>query len=259
VRAGSLRPGRIWVVVAAAAVVQVLGAAALRGGDELPAAAPPAFAGPGLPVNLLFASSEGQVAYVPGQHRMNFDVSFGPFIPVIERDEDFDVGGTVDFKFQARVAGPLFLGAELAFASHNKNAGELLSDGTLNRYFLLLPVEIDVPLGGWRENPFSLRFGLAPGIQIADPIVDQDLQDALAFSGLRLEEDTFVAFNVRARVGLRMPVDPHFGFLVEAAFDWAEGRGFARIRDFSGATVDSAHRHINLSAVSVLFGFQIVF
>ncbi len=220
----------------------------------------PAFSVPSLPITALYSATSGEYAGGSGRRHMNFDISFGPFIP-IEGDEDFDVGGTIDLKFQGEVVKHLFLGGEFAYAGHDKSPSQLFFEGTLNRFYFLVPVEIDIPFAGYEENPFSVRFGVAPGIQVVDPVVDPDVKDAFQIGlGLKPEEDTFVAFDLRARVGLRLPVSPHFGFLFEVAYDWAEGTGRTRFKDLAtGATVDPVSRTVMLSGVSVLLGFQFVF
>jgi len=240
-----------------AAVALSLGSAA-RAGEDSSSVGTAAGSGGRLPLWGLFASSTGQVAYVPMPIRMNFDISSGLFIP-IDGDENFDLGGTMDMKFQAEVLPQVFVGAEFAFAGHDKEAGTLLSEGTLDRFYFLMPIEVDLPFAGHPGNPFSFRLGIAPGFQVADPDVDSDLEDQLFFQGLELDEEEMVAFNLRVRVGLRIPLDPHFGFLVEAAYDWSEASGEAELEDLVTGTTTTARRHVNLSGVSVLFGFLLLF
>jgi hypothetical protein len=213
-------------------------------------------AGPAFPLTGLFGSSLAQ-EYIPTEHRFNFDISAGPYIP-IEGPESLDVGGTFDMKFQGEVVRYLFLGAEFAYAGEGKDSGRVWSEGTLHRFFLLVPLEVDLPFAGEPENPFSVRLGLAPGIQIVDPEVDPDLEDLLRFNDLDLHEEALVAFNVRARVGVRLPIDPHFGFIIETAFDWSEGHARARLTDFLSGTEERIRKYVNLSGVSVLFGLQFV-
>jgi len=236
----------------------------MRGEEEIPADSPgaagPLLAGGGiLPLGGLFAAASGQEAYVPDHPHLNFDVSVGPFLS-INNAEDFDVGATVDFKFQGEVVNHLFLGGEFAFAGHDVNdVDRLYFEGSLSRFYLLVPIEVDLPIAGYEDNPFSLRFGVAPGMQIVDPIVDSDVDDLALINGFDIDEEALVAFNLRARVGLRFPVGPHFGFIVEAAYDWAEGRGKTRITDLFAGTETTTRRYVDLSGVSVLFGMQLVF
>jgi hypothetical protein len=222
---------------------------------------PPVFgleAEPLLPLGGLYAAGAGQPAYLPERPRFNFDFAAGPFFP-LEGDESFDVGGTFAFKFQGEVARSLFLGIEFAFAGHDKDAGDLLSDGMVSRFFFLFPIEVDLPLGRREESPPSLRLGVAPGLQVADPSIDRDLDDRLFLQGLDLDEETMVAFNLRARLAARFPVGPFFGFIVEAAYDWAEARGKARLTNFLTGESESVRRHVGLSAVSLFFGIQTLF
>jgi hypothetical protein len=238
----------------------VLAAASLGAGEPVAeiASGSGLIAGPTLPVSGLFAGSAG-AGLVPTEHRFNFDLSVGPFIP-IEGKEDYDVGGTIDLKLQGEVVRYFFVGGEFAYAGHDKNdVSRVFYEGSLNRFFFLVPLELDLPFFGAEENPMSVRFGVAPGLQLVDPVVSDHFED-LAFSeGVRIEEDTIVAFDVRLRVGLRIPVGPHFGFTLEAAYDWAEATGETRERDaFTGEELFRSRGHVNLSGVSVLLGIQIV-
>src|SRR5262245_16583344 len=157
-----------------------------------------------LPIEGLFAATSGQ-GYVPRHPLMNFDIAMGPFFP-IDGDEDFDVGFTTDFKFQGEVLPHFFLGGEFAFAGHEVNdAGRLFFEGWLSRFYLMVPIEVDIPIAGYEDNPFSIRFGVAPGMQVVDPYVDHDVEDAAFINGFDIDEDAFVAFNLRARVGMRFP------------------------------------------------------
>ncbi len=216
-----------------------------------------------LPLAQLFSAGAAQEYYI--DHRMNFDFSVGPFIP-IEGSEDYDVGGTMDMKFQAEVVPYFTVGGEFAYAAHGKNFGPdtFLDEGTLHRFFFLVPLEVDLPFAGPERNPFSVRFGVAPGIQVVDPVVDRRIQDAFTLEPegipLHLEEDAFVTWDIRLRAGLRFPLDPHFGFLFEVAYDLSWGRAERRFEDLdTGQTLVRDHKRLNLSGVSILFGFQIVF
>ena len=244
------------LLVVTAVVAAFCGAPAAADEGQDVAAGSGLIAGPALPLTGLFGSSLGG-GLVPTDHRFNFDVGAGPYIP-IEGPEELDVGGTFDMKFQGEVVRYLFLGAEFAYAGESKDAGRVWSEGSLHRFFLLIPVEVDLPFAGEPENPFSVRFGLAPGMQIAAPVVDPDLEDLLECNGYDLDEDALVAFNVRARIGVRLPIDPHYGFLTETAFDWSEGHAKATLTDFLGGTEERIKTYVNLSGVSVLVGLEFV-
>jgi hypothetical protein len=240
-----------------ASIALLWGARSALGIDDDPAAAGLTFAGPALPLGSLFSAGTGQIP-IPDHRRMNFDVSMGPYIP-IDGAEDFDVGATVDLLLEGEVVRFLFLGGEFAYAGHSKNSGRLLSDGTMHRFFFLVPIEVDLPFAGDPENPFSVRFGVAPGLQLAVPVVDPDLDDLLRLNSFRLKEESAVAFDVRARITLRLPLDPHFGFIIAAAYDYAEAKMRARLDDLLTGAVDREKKWVNLSGVSVLLGFEFVF
>jgi len=240
-----------------------------------------------LPVTALFAAESGQAAAGQAEEPargvpMNVDASFGIFIPLEGAPEEFDVGGTVDFKFQRHVLSEipvgidfagnlvysdLYLGAEFAFAFHDKDTGHVLSEGDLRRLYFLIPIELDIPIGEQgavipfeapRENPFSIRFGIAPGLQIALPFLDKDLEDDLDAAGLDLDEDVIYAFNIRVRLGLRMPITEKFGFLLETAYDWARGPGKAEL-DGPGVNASVSQHDLNLSGLSIFLGFSLNF
>jgi hypothetical protein len=214
---------------------------------------------PILPVTGLFAfRAAQQMEFTAGRPRINFDISSGPFIP-LEGEEEFDVGGTVDLKIQGEVLPRFFVGGEFAYAGHGKDAGNLYSEGMLHRFYFLVPIEGDIPLGGLPENPLSLRLGIAPGFVVVDPVVDQDLEDSLHYNGYDLDEETIVAFDLRVRIGLRIPLDPHVSFLVEGTFDWAEATGEAVLRDYQSGTEDRQRKTVELSGFSVMVGFATVF
>jgi hypothetical protein len=228
--------------------------------EEAPAASSPLLGGgPILPVEGLFAASSGQQAYVQRHPLMNFDVAMGPFFP-FDGHEDFDAGVMVDFKFQAEVVPHFFLGGEFAFAGHDVNdTGRLFFDGWLSRFYLMAPIEVDIPIAGYEDNPFSIRFGVAPGMLVVDPYVDHDVDDAAFINGFDIEEEAFVAFNLRGRVGLRFPIGPYFGVILEGVYDWAQGTGKTKVHDFLAGTTTTTKRFLDLSGVSVLFGIQMVF
>jgi hypothetical protein len=240
--------------VAALAVLGGPGAVAQDRDPDPAFAFPAVFAGPLLPAEVLYSGGPEYQYGEPWRRRMNFDFSNGVFIP-IAGGEDFDTGWTIDLKFQAEVVKHLFLGGEFAYAIHDKHPSNVFFDGWMNRFFFLAPIEFDIPFAGHPENPFSVRFGVAPGLQLVDPVVDPDVKDAFEFfNNVKPEEDLITAWDVRARIGLRMPVHPHFGFLFELTYDFSQGVAHTRFKDLStGESVQPVSRTIQLGGVGVLF------
>jgi len=243
------------------ALVAALVLLAAAGGDPPVAAGempgePLSLSGPLLPVGGLFSTTTGQ--YGQRRHRVNLDTSVGLFFPIETGGESFDIGGSFDIKLQGELFPYFFLGGEFAYAGHYKSDGEILSRGVIDRYYFLVPLEADIPLGGPSGNPISLRFGVAPGLQWAIPYVDYTSRYYPPWSGTDIRESDIFAFNLRTRIGLRIPMNRNTGALVELTYDWAEGDGKSEYRDLFGRWVQNTGK-VDLSGVSLLFGFQLVF
>jgi hypothetical protein len=210
------------------------------------------------------AYEEPGPGFGPWRYRtnFNFDFLFGVLVP-LENREDFDVGGMIGGRFEGRVVDTFRLGFEVDGGFHDisshRSEGDLFDSGTLSRAYFLFPISYDLPLAGPAENPLSLRLGVAPGVQLAFPDIDNDV--FIFPSDTRLTADDFVAFDLRARLTLYLPVGFFWSFFAEVSYDWARGRATVREEVISGGTitVTKEKRTIDLSSVNFLFGFTTIF
>jgi len=178
----------------------------------------------------LYSASTGQ--YVMGLRRMNFDVSTGlSFHSRAARD--FDVGGTIDFKYQAELVRHFFLGVEWAYAGRTSTPATSFSKAPLTGSSSWCRSSSTSRFAGHVENPFSVRPGVAPGIQVVDPVVDHDQENGIHVLSGSSRKKTPSWPGPPARVSLRMPVQLHFGFLFGGDLRLLAGRRDTPFKDLS--------------------------
>src|SRR5690606_15300079 len=173
---------------------------------------------------------------------VRLDVLFGAFIPfendnlgfgAAASDESFDVGGMFGFRLDFWLTENVRLGGEIDFASHDVDGGPIFFPGRLDRVFFLVPLTIEQSFGD-PNMPWTIGVSIAPGFQVAIPDVDHFIEDIEAFSGRFIDQDTFVALNVRASVAIRVPITPTVRFFTQGAFDFAWGTADVFVRNAIG-------------------------
>lgn len=220
--------------------------------------------------NLYAPQGEFGESYAPAGYfspPLRFDMLFGSFIPFEDSgmafgastaDEDFDVGGGFGFRIQARLNKVLSIGGQIDFQFHDVNPGEVFFDGQMTRFFFMVPVTLDLPLGSGRR-PATLGLTVAPGVQVVSPDVSHFVEDREAFLGRFIDQDDFAGFSLRIGATLRVPLSPFGHFFIDAAYDWAVGRADVAVRNSFGTVIEDRSDDVDLSGLSIMVGWAFLF
>lgn len=178
---------------------------------------------------------------------------------VAASEEDFDAGGIFGFRLDFWLSYLLRLGGEIDFASHDVDGGPIFYPGHIDRIYFLVPLTFE-PSFGDPARPWSIGFSIAPGLQVVVPDVDGLIEDIEAFNGRFIDEDDFVAFDLRAAITARVPLDTSNSvqFFVRGAFDFSWGTADVFVRNAIGRVLEHRRDQIDLSALSIVGGLAIV-